>query len=77
MPHTAGEERSISKTLVTETKSFLPAADFHGQKLSILVKMYTAGKKFLKIPLEILMTFFSFQDFNVLYQIKEKAAGWV
>ena len=38
----------ISKILVKwegESKSFLPAADFHGHELKVLVKMCTTGKK--------------------------------
>ena len=42
----------VSKTSVKEggTKSFLPAADFHGHELQVLIKMCTTGRKSFKIP---------------------------
>lgn len=53
---------------------FLPAPDFRGHKLPILVKMCTTGRTFLKIYsfcyLKNFNDFFKFLDHNVLFPVK-------
>ena len=48
--------------LLWETKFFLPAANFHGHELQVLVKMYITGRKLYKDSLEKL-TYFLVKNF--------------